>query len=161
MTADPCYRGAFLFLKPSLSDISNIYTLPFSRAVWVTYLVTTAVFCCALHVVQRTEGAIGDSAATRPLSLSDSVLTVIGIVCQEGRSVLLFLLPFLWGGVAVGDAVGVAVGDAVGDAVGVAVGDAVGVAVGDAVGVAVGDAVGFFFDIDIFVNCNWVDTRSQ
>lgn len=85
-TADPCYRGTFLFLKPSLSDISNIYTLPFSRAVWVTYIVTIAVLCCALHVAQRTEGAIGDSAATRPLSVSDSVLTVIGVVCQEGLS---------------------------------------------------------------------------
>jgi hypothetical protein len=99
-TADPCYRGAFLFLKPSLSDISNIYTLPFSRTVWVTYFVITAVFCCALHVVQRAEGAIGDSAATQPLSVSDSVLTVIGIVCQEGLSYLSFAACF-WGGFAV------------------------------------------------------------
>ena len=84
-TADLCYRGAFIFLQPSLSDVSNIYTLPFSRAVWVTYLLTTAVVCCALHVAQRAERTIGDdSAATRPLSFSDSVLTVIGLVCQEG-----------------------------------------------------------------------------
>jgi len=73
-----------MFLKPSLSDISNIYTLPFSRVVWVTYLVTMAVLCCALHVAHRTEGVIGDSAATRPPSVSDSVLTLIGLVTQEG-----------------------------------------------------------------------------
>jgi len=73
-----------MFLKPSLSEISNIYTLPFSRAVWVTYLVTIAVLCCALHVAYRTEGAIGHSAAIRPPSVSDSVLTVIGLVTKEG-----------------------------------------------------------------------------
>ena len=84
-----------MFLKPSLSDISNIYTLPFSRAVWVTYLVTTAVLCCALHVVQRTEGAISNSAETQQLSVSDSVMTAIGIVCQEGLS---YIFTAFWGG---------------------------------------------------------------
>jgi hypothetical protein len=79
-----CYRGAFLFLKPSLSDVSNIYTLPFSRAVWVTYLVTVVVFSYALYITQRTESGIDDSKGARPLSLSDSFFTTIGIICQEG-----------------------------------------------------------------------------
>jgi len=36
-------------------------------------------------MAQRAERPIGDdSAATKPLSLSDSMLTVIGLVCQEG-----------------------------------------------------------------------------
>jgi hypothetical protein len=83
-----CCRGAFLFLKPSLSDVSNIYTLPFSRAVWVTYLVTMIVFSCTLHITQRTESGIYDSEGTRPLSMSDSVLTAVGIACQEGLSCL-------------------------------------------------------------------------
>jgi hypothetical protein len=56
-----CYRGTFLFLKPSLSDVSNIYTLPFSRAVWVTYLVTMVVFSYSLYITQRSESGIGDS----------------------------------------------------------------------------------------------------
>jgi hypothetical protein len=81
-----CCRGTFLFLKPSLSDVSNIYTLPFSRAVWVTYFVTMIVFSCALHITQRAESGIDDSEGTRPLSLSDSVLTAVGIACQEGLS---------------------------------------------------------------------------
>ncbi|XP_033610837.1 glutamate receptor 4-like [Cryptotermes secundus] len=80
------YDAAFLFLKPSLSDVSNIYTLPFSRAVWVTYLVTMVVFSYALHITQRTESGIDDSKGTRSLSLSDSLLTAIGIACQEGSS---------------------------------------------------------------------------
>ena len=106
--ADPCSRGAFMFLKPSLSDISNIYTLPFSRAVWVTYLVTTAVLCCALHVVQRREGAISNSAETQQLSVSDSVMTAIGIVCQEGLS---YIFTAFWG-----DGVGVDVMTSLNDA---------------------------------------------
>jgi len=105
-TADPCYRGTFLFLKPSLSDVSNIYTLPFSSAVWLTYFLTTAVLCCALHVVQRKEGNIGDSAPTQPMSLSDSVLNVIGIVCQEGLSYTFCCLLGVW--VAIITSLGVA-----------------------------------------------------
>ena len=89
-----CCRGVFLFLKPTLSDVSNIYTLPFSRAVWVTYLVTTAVLCCALHVAQLTESAIADCVGARSVSVSDSVLTAVGIVCQEGLScTVTFALP--------------------------------------------------------------------
>jgi hypothetical protein len=87
-----CYRGTFLFLKPSLSDVSNIYTLPFSRAVWVTDLVTMVVFSYALYITQRTESGIGDSKGTRPLSLIDSFFTTIGIVCQEGLSSDVILL---------------------------------------------------------------------
>jgi hypothetical protein len=81
-----CYRGTFLFLKPSLSDVSNIYTLPFCRAVWVKYLVSMVVFSYALFVTQRTESGIDDSEGTRPLSLTDSFFTTIGIICQEGLS---------------------------------------------------------------------------
>ncbi|KDR16070.1 hypothetical protein L798_10082 [Zootermopsis nevadensis] len=81
-----CYEGAFLFLKPSLSDVSNIYTLPFSRAVWVTYLVAMAVFSYALYVTQRAESGLDESQGTQPLSLSDSLLTVVGIICQEGTT---------------------------------------------------------------------------
>jgi len=51
-----------------------------------------------LHVVQRTEGSIGDPAPTQPLSLSDSVLNAIGIVCQEGLSYIFCRLFFGGGG---------------------------------------------------------------
>jgi hypothetical protein len=45
-----------------------------------------AVFSCALYVSQRTESEIDESHRTQPLSLSDSLFTVIGIICQEGLS---------------------------------------------------------------------------
>jgi hypothetical protein len=40
------------------------------------------VFSYALHVTQRTESGIDDSEGTRTFSLSDSLLTAIGIACQ-------------------------------------------------------------------------------
>jgi hypothetical protein len=45
-----------------------------------------AVFAYALYVTQRTESGFDDSGETRPLSLSDSIFTAIGVICQEGLS---------------------------------------------------------------------------
>jgi hypothetical protein len=62
------------------------------------------VFSCALHITQRTKSGIDDFQEARPLSLSDSFFTTIGIICQEGLSfnmALIFsMLTFILGSAA-------------------------------------------------------------
>ncbi|PSN55586.1 Ionotropic receptor [Blattella germanica] len=99
------YKGAFIFLKPSLSEVSIIYELPFSISVWVTFSVTMAALTIFLVYVQRTENHIHSkrkNEVDESLNWSDAVLDTIGIVCQQGtgntpkylaaRMIFIFLL---------------------------------------------------------------------
>lgn len=81
-----CFRGNFMFLKPSLSEMSIIYTLPFSRTVWITYALIVAVLTVALVISMRTEQNISPSQHYHPLRWSDAALSSLGIVCQQGKS---------------------------------------------------------------------------
>ena len=44
-----------MFLKPSLSEVSVIYTLPFSRTVWLSYALLVATLTVALVFAVRAE----------------------------------------------------------------------------------------------------------
>jgi hypothetical protein len=79
-----CYRGNFMFLKPSLSEMSIIYTLPFSRTVWITYALIVATLTVALVFSMRTEQSLKPSEHDHPVRWSDAALNSIGIVCQQG-----------------------------------------------------------------------------
>ncbi|KAJ4439292.1 hypothetical protein ANN_07413 [Periplaneta americana] len=81
------FEGRFIFLKPSLSDISNIYTLPFTPSVWLTYFVVLAILTVAMFIVQNTESRMNDSDTTEPMSIPEAVITSISVVCQEGELV--------------------------------------------------------------------------
>ncbi|XP_069702766.1 glutamate [NMDA] receptor subunit 1-like [Periplaneta americana] len=74
-----------MFLKPSLSEVSIIYELPFSKSVWITYTLTVALLTVVLvfnrHVQKRTRP---NKSQGRPLLWTDAVLDTIGIVCQQG-----------------------------------------------------------------------------
>ncbi|KAJ4439289.1 hypothetical protein ANN_07410 [Periplaneta americana] len=80
------YEGAFLFLKPSLSEISNIYTLPFSRAVWLAYFVIMIIFTLAMYVSQNAEDRLLNSKQAEPVTMIESIFTSIAVICQEGTS---------------------------------------------------------------------------
>jgi hypothetical protein len=77
-----------MFLKPSLSEMSIIYTLPFSRTVWITYASIVAVLTVALVISTRTEQIIAPSENYHPASWSDAALNSVGIVCQQGMSLV-------------------------------------------------------------------------
>jgi hypothetical protein len=86
-----CYRGNFMFLKPSLSEMSIIYTLPFSRSVWITYALIVAVLTVALVISIRTEQSMTPSEHYHPVRWSDAALNSVGIVCQQGMSLVYYL----------------------------------------------------------------------
>jgi hypothetical protein len=87
---DQCHflfsRGAFMFLKPSLSEVSIIYELPFSTSVWACYILTVAFLTVVLAFVQRVERHVRPlSSPDHPILWSDAVLDTVGIVCQQGE----------------------------------------------------------------------------
>jgi hypothetical protein len=80
-------RGAFMFLKPSLSEVSVIYELPFSTSVWVTYTLTVVFLTVVLDIVQHIEKNFLPLPAPpdNTISWSDALLNTVGIVCQQGK----------------------------------------------------------------------------
>ncbi|XP_069704780.1 ionotropic receptor 75a-like [Periplaneta americana] len=80
------YEGTFMFLEPSLSEISNIYTLPFSRAVWLAYFVIMTIFTVAMYVSQNAEDRLLNSKQAEPVTMIESIFTSIAVICQEGAT---------------------------------------------------------------------------
>ncbi|GFG36262.1 hypothetical protein Cfor_12624 [Coptotermes formosanus] len=60
------FVGNFMFLKPSLSEVSIIYTLPFSRTVWIVFALIVATLTVALVFAMRTEQSLQPSKFHRP-----------------------------------------------------------------------------------------------
>jgi hypothetical protein len=74
-----------MFLKPSLSEVSVIYTLPFSRTVWISYALLVAILTIALVFAVRAEQRLRPSEKHRPVRWSGAALNSLGIVCQQGE----------------------------------------------------------------------------
>lgn len=83
-----------MFLKPSLSSVSVIYELPFSTSVWITYTITVAILTAVLMLTRRIYQRVNPSSLDYSVGWGDSVMDSLAIVCQQGDSVLIFLL--LW-----------------------------------------------------------------
>ncbi|KAJ9591143.1 hypothetical protein L9F63_002298 [Diploptera punctata] len=78
------FLGAFVFLKPSLSEVSIIYELPFSLTVWITFSVTMAILTIILVFVRQTENHLqSKNEISEPVFWSDAILDTIGIICQQ------------------------------------------------------------------------------
>ncbi|PSN34656.1 Ionotropic receptor 75c [Blattella germanica] len=98
------FVGNFMFLRPSLSEVSNIYTLPFTRAVWITILLLVTVLTVMLVLSLKAHIRFSPHGAEDSIwnSWSESVITTFAIVCQQGtqeapnsassRLIFLFLL---------------------------------------------------------------------
>ncbi|KAJ9584279.1 hypothetical protein L9F63_021375 [Diploptera punctata] len=76
-----CYRVKFIFRQPPLSFVQNIFTLPFSRAVWVGSAALIAVIGFVLFHALKWENRM------RPVSWSDVLLLSVGVVCQQGSQI--------------------------------------------------------------------------
>lgn len=79
----PLSRSAFLFRPPPLSFVTNIFTLPFSRAVWLVSAALIALISVLLYSAFRWEfrGTADEEGTT---NWSDVVLLSLGAVCQQG-----------------------------------------------------------------------------
>ncbi|XP_014223725.1 glutamate receptor U1-like [Trichogramma pretiosum] len=94
-------RLAFIFRQPPLSFVSNLFTLPFRRSVWIAIGILLSVIVLMLLLASRWEWLTKQTHASEP-TLSDNLLLVIGAVAQQGfgfnpltvpsRIVLLMLL---------------------------------------------------------------------
>jgi hypothetical protein len=80
-----------MFLKPSLSEVSVIYTLPFSRTVWISYALLVATLTIGLVFAVRTERRLQPSERHHPVRWSGAALNSLGIVCQQGNLQVSFL----------------------------------------------------------------------
>ncbi|GFG36576.1 hypothetical protein Cfor_06084, partial [Coptotermes formosanus] len=80
-------RGAFMFLKPSLSEVSVIYELPFNTSVWITYAVAVAILTVMLVITQRVYKRVDISSSSASLiGWGDTIMDSLAIVCQQGDS---------------------------------------------------------------------------
>ncbi|XP_069696780.1 probable glutamate receptor [Periplaneta americana] len=85
-------KSAFLFRPPPLSFVQNIFTLPFSRAVWLSSVALLALMGALLYCNLKLEFRRGEhtlQSAAEPVkaSWSDVVLLSFGVVCQQGAEV--------------------------------------------------------------------------
>ena len=72
-----------MFLKPSLSEVSIIYTLPFNRSVWVAYVALVAILTVAMIVMHRMQHRLDPTQPSLPFG--DAVFTSLALICQEGK----------------------------------------------------------------------------
>ncbi|XP_011501319.1 PREDICTED: uncharacterized protein LOC105364971 [Ceratosolen solmsi marchali] len=79
-------RAAFIFRQPPLSFVSNIFTLPFHRSVWIAIGVLFAVIFVMLAISSKWEWSARnvDQALYPTPTLSDNLMLVISIVAQQG-----------------------------------------------------------------------------
>ncbi|KAJ9593929.1 hypothetical protein L9F63_014643 [Diploptera punctata] len=93
---------SFKFLKPSLSEVSILYTLPFSTSVWLSYVGMVILLCIVLYYSEKIQHKVNPTSDDPPMQLSDVYVYILAIICQEGsprspdnvssRIVFLFLL---------------------------------------------------------------------
>lgn len=85
----------FVFRKPLLSTVSNIFALPFQRSVWIAIGVFLLLVLGMLYFSAKWEFRRGASASTgaywqqfHPVeqTLSDNFMVVLGAIAQQGIS---------------------------------------------------------------------------
>ena len=82
------YRIQFLFRQPSLSYVENIFTLPFSRAVWIGSTGLLCFIAFLLYYTLKCETNIQEKESNeriKNITWSDMLLLTVGAVCQQGK----------------------------------------------------------------------------
>jgi hypothetical protein len=74
-----------MFLKPSLSEVSIIYFLPFSETVWITFTLIIVILTFGQEVSNRLHRRVNKSATGEPTDWSEAILNSIGIVSEQGN----------------------------------------------------------------------------
>ncbi|XP_011685135.1 PREDICTED: glutamate receptor U1-like [Wasmannia auropunctata] len=92
----------FVFRRPLLSTIKNIFTLPFHRNVWIAIAIFLVLVFCLLHVSMKWEhyrGTSKNSAAYwNQLNVSepkviDDLFVLLGAIVQQGYSYEPYRIP--------------------------------------------------------------------
>lgn len=93
-------RARFIFRRPPLSYVSNIFALPFQPTVWIANGIFLALAASLLYVAWRWESYTSSKEEQEKLfragkavqvSWSDNVLIIIGAVSQQGDLNLRFI----------------------------------------------------------------------
>ncbi|CAH0401150.1 unnamed protein product [Chilo suppressalis] len=74
----------FVFREPPLSYISNIFTQPFSRAVWLAIIVCVLGCSVFLYITSKWEASISMHQFQLNGSWADIIILIIGAVLQQG-----------------------------------------------------------------------------
>lgn len=87
-------RACFIFRQPLLSTVSNIFTLPFQRSVWIAIAVFLLLLLVLLCFSTKWEYRRGASANTARYwqqfnpaeqTVSDNLMVVLGAIAQQGN----------------------------------------------------------------------------
>ncbi|XP_044733585.1 ionotropic receptor 75a-like [Chrysoperla carnea] len=89
-------RAKFVFRQPPLSYTSNVYTLPFTKLVWVTEACLVIFITGILYIMLKWEKKkiIGSKADLDDTNLhlearsSDVIILTMGAICQQGSTVV-------------------------------------------------------------------------
>ncbi|CAH0590513.1 unnamed protein product [Chrysodeixis includens] len=74
----------FVFREPPLSYISNIFTLPFSGAVWLAIFICIVGCSIFLYIASKWEASMGMHPLQLDGSWADVLILIIGAVLQQG-----------------------------------------------------------------------------
>ncbi|XP_063975807.1 uncharacterized protein LOC135161814 [Diachasmimorpha longicaudata] len=85
----------FLFRRPPLSYVSNIFTLPFARSVWIAIVVFLSISFVFLYIAMKwewekiqvipVEFRLGGDLERKP-TVTDNLLVLLGAIFQQGFS---------------------------------------------------------------------------
>ena len=87
------YSSRFIFRRPLLSTVSNIFTLPFQRNVWIAIAVFFVLIFCLLYLSIKWEynrdrmlksTAYWNMNPSKP-TVSDNLLILLGAFSQQGK----------------------------------------------------------------------------
>ncbi|KAI5693378.1 hypothetical protein M8J75_014792 [Diaphorina citri] len=78
---------SFLFRQPSLASVSNIYFKTFSPDLWLSTLILMTFITIALSTLLSLSHRYGFETQIVRVSLPDVVMSVLGAICQQGKSI--------------------------------------------------------------------------
>ncbi|XP_069698812.1 ionotropic receptor 75a-like [Periplaneta americana] len=85
-------KNAFIFRQPPLSFVENIFTLPFSRSVWLASAGLVALTGCIMYFAFQWEFRSSKGESDR-VTGSDVTLLSLGAVCQQGTTLEAYSIP--------------------------------------------------------------------
>lgn len=82
-------KSKFVFRRPKLSYITNIFTLPFNDDVWIATIVLSIILTLAIYFATKlTRFENNTEWNEQENTFFDSGMIVVGAVCQQGAPVI-------------------------------------------------------------------------
>lgn len=82
-------RTAIIFRQPTLASVTNIFTLPFSTAVWLCCVFFSFITLVTLAVQLRVTFKHGVEQDLTEVTYSELFTFILGALCQQGKRVLI------------------------------------------------------------------------